>query len=63
MTYKTGFGLDDWIDTLYTPLGTTGNYSAIAILYTLQVTVTHALGYQFKSHVKSSFHSLIPFLP
>jgi hypothetical protein len=39
----------DWmirfIDTLYTPLGTTGNYSATADLHTLQFTVTHALGF------------------
>jgi hypothetical protein len=28
------------IDTLYTPLGTTGNYSAIADFRTLQFTVT-----------------------
>jgi hypothetical protein len=33
------------IDTLYTQLGTTGNYSAIADLHTLQFTVTHALGF------------------
>jgi hypothetical protein len=35
----------DWkiwfIDTLYTPFWTTGNYSAIAILHTLQFTVKH----------------------
>jgi hypothetical protein len=35
----------DWvigfIDTLYTLLGTTGNYSAIANLHTLQFTVIH----------------------
>jgi hypothetical protein len=54
-------------------------YSTIAILHTLQFTVTHALGLSvftsrilatglsqshcnFKSHVKSSGHSLIPFL-
>jgi hypothetical protein len=34
----------DWmigfIETLYTPLGTTGNYSVIADLHTLQFTVT-----------------------
>jgi hypothetical protein len=63
----------------FTPLGTTGNYSAIADLHTLQFTVTHALGFSvftsilatdlyqsychFKSHMKSSWHSLIPFLP
>jgi hypothetical protein len=42
-------GVLDWmiefIDTLYTVLGTTENYSAIADLYTLQFTVTHALGF------------------
>jgi hypothetical protein len=39
----------DWrirfIDTLYTELGTTGKYSAIAHLRTLHFTVTHALGF------------------
>jgi hypothetical protein len=30
-----------FIDTLYTLLGTTGNYSAVADLHTLQFTVTH----------------------
>jgi hypothetical protein len=34
-----------FIDTLFTQLGTTGNYSAIADLHTLQFTVTHALGF------------------
>jgi hypothetical protein len=35
---QTGFGLDDWIiDTLYTALDTTRNYSAIADLHTLQI--------------------------
>jgi predicted branched-subunit amino acid permease len=44
--YKTGFGLDDWIYwTVYTVLGTTGNYSAIADLYTLHFTVTYPLGF------------------
>jgi hypothetical protein len=32
----------EWIDHLYTPLGTTSNYSAIAILYTLQITTAPA---------------------
>jgi hypothetical protein len=36
----------DWrigfIGTLFTQLGTTGNYSAIAILHTLQFTVAHS---------------------
>jgi hypothetical protein len=57
-----------------------GNYSAIAILHTLQFTVTHALGstgftsrllatdltqshWHFESHVESSCHRGIPFLP
>jgi hypothetical protein len=34
-----------FIDTLYTPLGTVNNYSAITDLHTLQFTVTHALGF------------------
>jgi hypothetical protein len=59
----------------FTHFGTTGNYSAIAILH----TITHAIGFSvltsrilatdlsqshcnFKSHVKSSLHRLIPFL-
>jgi hypothetical protein len=37
VTYKKGFGLDDWVYT--------GNYSAIADLHTLQFTVTYALGF------------------
>jgi hypothetical protein len=41
-----GSGLDDWIDTYtFTQFGTTGNYSANAILHTLQSTATHALGF------------------
>jgi hypothetical protein len=46
----------DWIigfiDTLFTQLDSTGNYSAIADLHTLQFTVTHALGYSiFTSYI------------
>jgi hypothetical protein len=46
----------DWmfgfIDTLFTQLGTTGNYSATADLHTLQFTVTYALGFSvFTSHI------------
>jgi hypothetical protein len=37
--YMLGF-----IDTLFTQLGITLNYSAVADLHTLQFTVTHALG-------------------
>jgi hypothetical protein len=32
-----------FIDILYTPLGTTINYNAIAVIHTLQLTVTHTL--------------------
>jgi hypothetical protein len=49
VSYKTGFG---FIDTLFTQLGTTGNYSVIPDLHTLQFTVTHALGFSvFTSHI------------
>jgi hypothetical protein len=34
-----------FIDTLFTQLGTTGNYIAIADLNTLQYTVAHTLGF------------------
>jgi hypothetical protein len=34
-----------FIDTLITQFGTAGNYSAIALLHTLQFTATHALGF------------------
>jgi hypothetical protein len=48
----------DWmigfIDTLYTPLGTTGSYSAIADLHTLQFAVTHT-----HINVLSLLHSLL----
>jgi hypothetical protein len=64
----------------FTQFGTTGNYSAIRILHTFQLTVAHALGFSvfisrilatdlseshcnFKSHVKSSWHRLIYFMP
>jgi hypothetical protein len=65
--------------TVHSQLGTTCNYSAIADLRTVQFTVTHALWFSvftsilatdlqqshchFKSHIKSSSHSLVPFLP
>jgi hypothetical protein len=46
MTYKTCSGLDDWIHyTLYTALGTTDSWSAIADLHTSQFSVAHALGF------------------
>jgi hypothetical protein len=36
----------------FTQFGTTGNYSAIVILHTVQFTVAHALGFSvFTSHI------------
>jgi hypothetical protein len=35
----------EFIDTLFTQLETTGNYSTVAELQTLQFTDTHALGF------------------
>jgi hypothetical protein len=61
MTYIQGLDLMIvFIDTLYTALGPTCNYSAIADLHTLQFTSSDC---NLRSHMKSSFHSLIPFLP
>jgi hypothetical protein len=34
-----------FIDTLFTQLGTTANYSAVADLHSLQFIVAHALGF------------------
>jgi hypothetical protein len=76
-------GVLDWmigfIDTLYTQLGTTGSYSAIACLHTFSSPLHTHYGSVFtsrilatdlsqshwhiKSHMKSSFHSWTPFLP
>jgi hypothetical protein len=84
VTDKTGFVLYDWIYcTLYLYIQTFCDYrqySAIAILYTLEFTVANALGFSvfsslllatdlsqshcnFNLHMKSSWHSLISFLP
>jgi hypothetical protein len=82
VTYETGFGLDNWIYcALYIhAVQDYRQYSAIAILHTLQFTVTHALRFSvftsrvqatdlkqshchFKPHMKTSFPSLISFLP
>jgi hypothetical protein len=45
VAYKTGFGLNDWIywHLMHSQLETTRNYSAIAYLHSLQLTVTHVL--------------------
>jgi hypothetical protein len=45
VTYKSGFGLDDWIYWhLFHTTRDYGQYNAIAILHTLQFTVAHTLG-------------------
>jgi hypothetical protein len=80
LTYKTGFGLDDWIYNLHIhTVQDYWQYNTIAILHTFQFTVAHALEFSaftshilatdlsqshcnFKSHMKSSLHHLIPFL-
>jgi hypothetical protein len=48
-----------FVDTLYTVLGTTGNYSAIAYLLTLHFTVTHLIGFPvFTSRILANgFHN------
>jgi hypothetical protein len=50
-----------FIDTLYIQLETTGNYSAIAYLHTLQFIVTHALEFLvFISHILATdFHTIV----
>jgi hypothetical protein len=46
VTYKTGFGFDDWIYChLIHATRDYRQYSAIAILHTFQFIVTHALGF------------------
>jgi hypothetical protein len=53
-TYKTGFGLDDWIYcTLYIhTVRDYRQYSAIAILHAFQFTLTHALAFSlFNSRI------------
>jgi hypothetical protein len=61
VTYKTGFGLDDWIYcTLY--VHTTRyymQYSAVPILHTLSFTAAHALGFSvFTSRILATDLSL-----
>jgi hypothetical protein len=47
-----GFGLaNGFIDHLYTPLGTTSNYSAIVDFHTLQITSTREVFSVFTSHI------------
>jgi hypothetical protein len=51
LTCKTGFGLNYWIYCPYkfTQIGTTGNYSPVAILHTFQFNVAHALGFSLST--------------
>jgi hypothetical protein len=54
VTYKTGFGLDDWLYwTLYIhTVRDYRQYSAIVDLHTLQFTFTHPIGFSvFKCHI------------
>jgi hypothetical protein len=45
----------EFIDTLVTQLGTAGNYSAVAVVHTLQFTVAHALGFSaFTCHIQTT---------
>jgi hypothetical protein len=55
------FGLmTGFIDTLYTPLRTTINYSDIADLHNLQFTVTHTLGFSvFSSRIPATDFNII----
>jgi hypothetical protein len=60
LTYKTGFGLDDWIYcTLYIHnSGLQVMQYTIAILHTFQFTVTHALGFSvFTSRILETVFS------
>jgi hypothetical protein len=47
VTFKTGFGLDDWIYRTSYIHNTTDcrEYSAICILHTIEFTAIHALGF------------------
>jgi hypothetical protein len=78
VTYKTVFGLDNWMFApfTFTQFGTTDN-TALSLLYTFSVyRAAYALRFPgltsrilatdlswSHSHFKSSRHSLIPFLP
>jgi hypothetical protein len=74
VTYRTGFGLDDWIYcNLYIhTVQEYEQYSSIAILHTFQFTVAHALGFsvfnsrilatdlsQYHCHFKSHMKSIV----
>jgi hypothetical protein len=49
-----------FIDTLYTKLGTTGNYSALADLHTFHFTFSHALGFLLSRIVLGVFSEPLP---
>jgi hypothetical protein len=53
---QTGYGLvNRFIDHLYTPLGTTSNYSATANLRTLQITASNIKIFQARTLFNSCF--------
>jgi hypothetical protein len=53
VTYKRGLGrMSGFNNNVYTRLETTGNYSATAVLDTLQLTVTHEAEFSvFTNHI------------
>jgi hypothetical protein len=62
VTYKAGFGLDDWIYcTLYIHNSALQAFTALSLIYTLQFTVTHALGFSvFTSRIlATNFHTVV----
>jgi hypothetical protein len=63
VTYKSGFGLDGWI--YWHTLQFTVTHGLVFSVFTSRILATHLLQSHchFKSHMKSSFQSLIPFLP
>jgi hypothetical protein len=60
VTYKKGFGLDYWIDTLQFTVAQALGFSVFTSHILAWIYKSHC---NFKSHMKSSLHSWIHFLP